>query len=155
MAEAGDDVRKQQANPFSMGGFIADRDRWGVKHCNIEMGTGKVTPKMRSEDLDFNMAKITEDKKLGIWRGPFVYSYFDTRIVRRSNMLFADLANQPYGKNLNFMEYAMLPAEAVAHMQAAQGAGGGGGGGGGAGAGAGGGAGGGGAGGVSVEAERA
>ena len=50
---------------------------------------------------------------MGIWRGPFVYSYFDTRIVRRSNMLLADLGNCPYGKNLNFMEYAMLPTEAL------------------------------------------
>ena len=29
------------------------------------------------------MSKISEDKHLGIWRGPNVYSYFDTRIVRR------------------------------------------------------------------------
>ena len=32
------------------------------------------------------------------------YSYFDTRIVRRSNALFADLANQPYGKELCFQD---------------------------------------------------
>ena len=38
---------------------------------------------MRAEDLDANMSKISEDKHLGIWRGPNVYSYFDTRIVRR------------------------------------------------------------------------
>lgn len=124
MAGAGDDVRKEMANPFSMGGFIADRDRWGVKHCNIEFGTGKCTPKLRSEDLDANIAKITEDTHLGVWRGPFVYSYFDTRIVRRSNMLLADLGNEPYGRNLNFMEYALLPPEMLAAM-----AGGGGGGG--------------------------
>ena len=37
---------------------------------------------MRAEDLDANMSKISEDKHLGIWRGPNVYSYFDTRIVR-------------------------------------------------------------------------
>mmetsp|Transcript_163806 Transcript_163806/g.525348 ORF Transcript_163806/g.525348 Transcript_163806/m.525348 type:complete len:1129 (+) Transcript_163806:75-3461(+) len=127
MATAGDDVRKKMADPFSMGGFVPDRDRWGVKYCNIEFGTGKVTPKMRGEDLDANMSKISEDKRLGIWRGPFVYSYFDTRIVRRSNMLLADLGDRPYGRNFNFMEYAMLPTEAVMQMQAARGAGGGGG----------------------------
>ena len=32
--------------------------------------------------MDANMSKISEDKHLGIWRGPNVYSYFDTRIVR-------------------------------------------------------------------------
>ena len=37
---------------------------------------------VRAEDLDANMSKISEDKHLGIWRGPNVYSYFDTRIVR-------------------------------------------------------------------------
>lgn len=125
MASAGDEVRKKMADPFSMGGFIPDRDRWGVKYCNIEMGTGKVTPKMRAEDLDANMSKISEDKKLGIWRGPFVYSYFDTRIVRRSNMLLADLGNRPYGPNLNFMEYGMLPAEMIMGMGAGGGGGGG------------------------------
>ena len=33
-----------------------------------------------------------EDKKLGVWRAPYVNSFFDTRLVRRSNMLQADLA---------------------------------------------------------------
>lgn len=125
MAGAGDDVRAEMANPFSMGGFIPDRDRWGVKYCNIEFGTGKASPKLRSEDLDANISRITEDTHLGIWRGPFTYSYFDTRIVRRSNMLFADLGNECYGRNLNFMEYAMLPAEYVAALAAGQGQGGG------------------------------
>eukprot|EP00449_Zooxanthella_nutricula_P031491 CAMPEP_0198490358 /NCGR_PEP_ID=MMETSP1462-20131121/2065_1 /TAXON_ID=1333877 /ORGANISM="Brandtodinium nutriculum, Strain RCC3387" /LENGTH=525 /DNA_ID=CAMNT_0044218911 /DNA_START=77 /DNA_END=1650 /DNA_ORIENTATION=+ len=120
MSEAGDDVRKEMANPFSMGGFIADRDRWGVKHCSIEFGTGKVTPKLRGEDLDANMSKISQDPKLGVWRGPFTYSYFDTRIVRRSNMLFADLGNCPYGRNFSFLEYAMLPDQAVLAAQMAK-----------------------------------
>ena len=65
MSAAGDDVRKRMADPFSLGGFIPDRDRNGIKYCNIEFGTGKVTPKMRSEDLDANMSKISEDKRLG------------------------------------------------------------------------------------------
>mmetsp|Transcript_55145 Transcript_55145/g.117652 ORF Transcript_55145/g.117652 Transcript_55145/m.117652 type:complete len:521 (+) Transcript_55145:109-1671(+) len=144
MSGAGDEVRKKMADPFSMGGFIPDRDRWGVKYCNIEFGTGKVTHQVRGEDRDANMSKITEDKKLGIWRGPFVYSYFDTRIVRRSNMLLADLGDRPYGRNLNFMEYAMIPPEVMMGMQ--QGGGGGGGESGGGGSKPGG---------VGVEAERA
>jgi len=117
MAGAGDDVRKKMADPFSLGGFIPDIDRNGVKNANVEFGTGKVTLKLRSEDLDANISKITEDKKLGIWRGPFVYSYFDTRVVRRSNAMLADMGNQPYGRSFNFMEYAMLPPEAVMAMK--------------------------------------
>jgi len=113
MSEAGDEVRKKMGDPFALGGFIPDVDRWGIKNVNVEFGTGKVTPKVRQEDLDINFSKISKDEKLGIWRGPFVYSYFDTRIVRRSNMLFADLGNQPYGRKFNFMEYGILPAEAV------------------------------------------
>merc|ERR1740117_1317835 len=118
MAGAGDDVRSMMGDPFSLGGFIPKTDRHGMKDVNIEFGTGKCTPKVRAEDLDLNFAKISEDKKLGIWRGPHVYSYFDTRIVRRSNALFADLGNQPYGRQLTFMEYALLPPEAVAAMAA-------------------------------------
>ena len=38
------------------------------------------------------------------WR----YSYFDTRIVRRSNALFADLTNQPYGKELCFQDTGLV-----------------------------------------------
>lgn len=120
MSSAGDEVRKKMADPFSLGGFIPSRDRWGIKYCDIEKGTGKVTSKLRGEDMDANMSKISEDKKLGIWRGPFVYSYFDTRIVRRSNMLFADLCNRPYGQNLCFMEYAILPTEALMAAAAAK-----------------------------------
>lgn len=87
-------------DPFSLGGFIPERDRWGLKTCNIEFGTGKVTTRMRPEDMDANFARVTEDKRLRLWRGPFIYSKFDTRIVRRSNMLLADLGNRPYGRHL-------------------------------------------------------
>lgn len=118
MASAGDEVRAKMGDPFALGGFIPERDRWGVKACSIEFGTGKTKLKSRSEDLDANVAKISEDKRLGIWRGPHIYSYFDTRIVRRSNMLMADLANRPYGVSLNFLEFSMLPTDAI--MAAAQ-----------------------------------
>merc|ERR1712050_701091 len=105
---------KEMQDPFSLGGFIPEFDRNGFKAINIQHGTGLVTPSYRVEDMDFNMATISEDKKLGVWRAPFVHSFFDTRIVRRSNMLQADLGNAPYGNALNFMEYAMLPPESVA-----------------------------------------
>merc|ERR1712187_545219 len=102
---------KAMSDPFSLGGFIPEFDRNGFKAINIQHGTGLVTPYTRNEDGDWNMATISEDKKLGVWRAPHVNSFFDTRIVRRSNMLQADLGNAPDGNALNFMEYAMLPSD--------------------------------------------
>jgi len=117
MASAGEEVRAKMADPFSLGGFIPEVDRWGVKKCSIDFGTGKAKLKVRSQDMDANISKISEDKRLRVWRGPHVYSYFDTRIVRRSNMLLADLANRPYGAGLNFMEYGLLPTEDIMAMK--------------------------------------
>eukprot|EP00747_Dinoflagellata_sp_TGD_P166955 gnl/TRDRNA2_/TRDRNA2_190573_c0_seq1.p1 gnl/TRDRNA2_/TRDRNA2_190573_c0~~gnl/TRDRNA2_/TRDRNA2_190573_c0_seq1.p1 ORF type:complete len:513 (-),score=117.16 gnl/TRDRNA2_/TRDRNA2_190573_c0_seq1:113-1651(-) len=117
MSTAGDDVRKQMANPFSLGGFVPDVDRNGFKNANVEFGTGIVRPKLRSEDLDANMSKVSEDKKLGVWRGPNTYSYFDTRVVRRTNAQLADHIGQPYGRQLNFMEYTLLPTETAMAMK--------------------------------------
>mmetsp|Transcript_108135 Transcript_108135/g.220803 ORF Transcript_108135/g.220803 Transcript_108135/m.220803 type:complete len:523 (+) Transcript_108135:66-1634(+) len=105
---------KKMADPFALGGFIPEIDRNGIKVVDIEQGTGKCNAKARAEDKDINMTEVSEDKKLGVWRAPYVHSFFDTRVVRRSNMLMADLGNQPYGATLNFMEYAMLPPEQVA-----------------------------------------
>eukprot|EP00927_Polykrikos_kofoidii_P087254 TRINITY_DN9_c0_g1_i1.p1 TRINITY_DN9_c0_g1~~TRINITY_DN9_c0_g1_i1.p1 ORF type:complete len:532 (-),score=91.62 TRINITY_DN9_c0_g1_i1:260-1801(-) len=113
MGQASDEEKRKMGDPFALGGFIPDVDRWGIKNANVEFGTGKVTPKIRPEDMDNKFSKISQDPKLGIWRGPFVYSYLDTRIVRRSNMLFADLGNCPYGRKLNFLEYAWLPESEV------------------------------------------
>jgi len=124
MSSAGDAVKSQMADPFALGGFIPERDpRSGIKSCSIEFGTGKVTTRMRPEDMDANFNRITEDKRHGIWRGPFLYSAFDTRVVRRSNMLLADLGGRPYGRRLNFMEYAMLPTEVLAAQRSKGGAG--------------------------------
>jgi len=115
-----DDVRRQMADVFSLGGFVPDVDRNGVKVVDIRQGTGHVTTKMREEDDDQNMNQVSEDAKLGVWRAPYVNSFFDTRIVRRSNMLQADLGNQPYGLAFNFMEYALLPPEGVAAAKKAE-----------------------------------
>eukprot|EP00413_Alexandrium_margalefii_P049648 CAMPEP_0204606838 /NCGR_PEP_ID=MMETSP0661-20131031/59331_1 /ASSEMBLY_ACC=CAM_ASM_000606 /TAXON_ID=109239 /ORGANISM="Alexandrium margalefi, Strain AMGDE01CS-322" /LENGTH=517 /DNA_ID=CAMNT_0051618197 /DNA_START=90 /DNA_END=1643 /DNA_ORIENTATION=- len=108
------DTSALMADPYSLGGYIPEYDRNGIKVVDIQLGTGICVPSTREEDKDENMTKISEDKKLGVWRAPFVHSFFDTRVVRRSNMLQADLGNQPYGAALSFMEYAMLPAEQVA-----------------------------------------
>jgi len=107
------------SDPFSLGGYIPEFDRNGFKVVNIQLGTGICTPIVRGEDADDKLTKVSEDKKLGVWRAPYVHSFFDTRVVRRSNMLLADLGNQPYGSTLNFMEYAMLPPEQVAIAQRA------------------------------------
>lgn len=112
---------EKMADPFSLGGFIPEVDRNGIKIVDIQGGTGLVTPKVRNEDSDGNMVVISEDKKLGIWRAPYVNSFFDTRVVRRSNMLHADLGNQPYGNTFSFAEYAMLPPENIAAAKAASG----------------------------------
>eukprot|EP00933_Yihiella_yeosuensis_P015237 TRINITY_DN13361_c3_g1_i1.p1 TRINITY_DN13361_c3_g1~~TRINITY_DN13361_c3_g1_i1.p1 ORF type:complete len:572 (+),score=132.44 TRINITY_DN13361_c3_g1_i1:175-1890(+) len=110
----GRELAKAMADPFSLGGFIPKVDRNGVKEVDIQLGTGYTTAKPRAEDQDILMTQISEDKKLGVWRAPYVNAFFDTRTVRRSNMLQADLGNQPYGTSLNFMEFALLPAEKVA-----------------------------------------
>jgi short subunit dehydrogenase-like uncharacterized protein len=104
----------KMSDPFSMGGFIPEIDRNGFKSMDIQLGTGLCTPKYREEDMDYNMTMVSEDKKLGVWRAPYVHSFFDTRIVRRSNMLQADLGNAPYGSSFGFLEYAKLPDEQVA-----------------------------------------
>lgn len=103
------DEKKQMNDPFSLGGFIPEIDKNGIKCVDIQLGTGYASVKVRDEDKDAQMLKVTKDDKLGVWRAPHVNSFFDTRVVRRSNMLQADLGNQPYGTALNFTEYAKLP----------------------------------------------
>mmetsp|Transcript_50662 Transcript_50662/g.147393 ORF Transcript_50662/g.147393 Transcript_50662/m.147393 type:complete len:518 (+) Transcript_50662:68-1621(+) len=114
LAQVDKSTEHARADPFSLGGFVPNFDRNGFKIVDVQPGTGIVTARTREEDRDANMTRISEDRKMGVWRAPYVHSFFDTRIVRRSNMLHADLGNQPYGSALNFMEYAMLPPEKVA-----------------------------------------
>jgi len=108
------DTSAALADPYSLGGYVPEFDRNGIKVVDIQLGTGICIPSTREEDKDENMTKVSEDKKLGVWRAPYVHSFFDTRVIRRSNMLQADLGSAAYGPALNFMEYAMLPAEQVA-----------------------------------------
>eukprot|EP00425_Heterocapsa_triquetra_P042209 CAMPEP_0195088184 /NCGR_PEP_ID=MMETSP0448-20130528/27814_1 /TAXON_ID=66468 /ORGANISM="Heterocapsa triquestra, Strain CCMP 448" /LENGTH=544 /DNA_ID=CAMNT_0040121809 /DNA_START=102 /DNA_END=1736 /DNA_ORIENTATION=+ len=120
MSAAADEVRKKMADPYTLGGFIPEIDRNGVKEVQIENGTGRVTPKIRKEETDAVLSKVSIDPHLGVWRAPFVYAYFNTRILRRSNQLFADLENRPYGRSFNYQEFALLPPEALAQMEAAK-----------------------------------
>lgn len=118
MSSAPDEVRKRMADPFGLGGFVPELDRNGIKQMFIEQGTGKCTPKVRKEDLDAMLAKVSQCPFTGIWRAPFVYAFFNTKIIRRSNALFADMEGRPYGRNFNYQEFAYLPPEAVAAIQA-------------------------------------
>merc|ERR1711988_225001 len=77
MAGAGDEVRAAMGNPSSLGGFIPARDRNGIKEVSVEFGTGKVSVNTRGEERDANMAKISENKRLGIWRD---HSFISTLI---------------------------------------------------------------------------
>ncbi|CAL1134977.1 unnamed protein product [Cladocopium goreaui] len=119
MSNASDETRKLMADPFALGGFIPSFDRNGMKEMSIQTGTGKVTHRVRREDTDAALSKVSQCPVTGIYRAPHMYSYFDTRIVRRSNALLADLANQPYGKEFNFQEFIRLPPEVA--QQAASG----------------------------------
>jgi len=111
------DDRQAFEDPFAMGGFIPSFDRFGVKKINIQYGTGKVTLQVREEDLDEHLSKVQWDPKDEVWYGPHANAYFDTRVVRRSNMLQADLANQPYSSELNFMEYSLLVGREVEYAK--------------------------------------
>merc|ERR1719188_177684 len=124
MGSAPDAVRKKMADPFSLGGFVPDYDRNGMKECLIQAGTGAVTLKMRKEDTDAVLSKVSQDPHTQVWRAPHVYSYFDTRMVRKSNAQFADLEGAPYGRQFCFQEFVMLPPEMLSQASAIQEAGG-------------------------------
>mmetsp|Transcript_74879 Transcript_74879/g.165666 ORF Transcript_74879/g.165666 Transcript_74879/m.165666 type:complete len:226 (-) Transcript_74879:72-749(-) len=95
-----------------------------MKEVTIQPGTGQVTLKIRKEDTDAILSKVSQDPITGIWRAPHVYAYFDTRIVRRSNAQLADLEDRPYGRNFTFQEFVMLPPEMLQQAAAIQEAGG-------------------------------
>jgi len=123
MNQAPDDVRKKMADPFTLGGFIPETDRNGVKEVFIEHGTGRVTAKTRKEDTDAVLNKITKCPYTGIWRMPHVYAFFNTRILRNSNAMLADLENRPYGRRFNYQEFYKLPKEAGEAMDSQSNAG--------------------------------
>jgi short subunit dehydrogenase-like uncharacterized protein len=119
MSSAPDEIRKKMADPFTLGGFIPELDRNGIKEVLIEQGTGKVTPKLRKEESDAVLSKVGVCPYTGVWRAPHVYAYFNTRIVRRSNAMLANLQNQPYGRQFNFQEFSYLPPETLQALQEA------------------------------------
>mmetsp|Transcript_56633 Transcript_56633/g.134910 ORF Transcript_56633/g.134910 Transcript_56633/m.134910 type:complete len:540 (+) Transcript_56633:107-1726(+) len=118
MNEAADAVRARMADAFAIGGFIPDIDRNGFKECTIQQGTGIVTVKTRREDLDSALSKMSEDVQIGVWKLPNLYAPFTTRMVRRSNALFADMANLPYGRKLNYTDFNKVTLQQMAEHQA-------------------------------------
>lgn len=113
MTAGGDEVRLLMADPFALYGFIPDRDRNGLKEVNIKQGTGEPVMKIRASDRDSALQKVFEDKEDGIWGAPHTYAFFDTRVVRRTNSLLADLCGAPYGRNFRFSEYVYVAPDTV------------------------------------------
>lgn len=111
MSSATDFERKMMSDPFCLGGFIPERDRNGLKEVNIKQGTGEVVKKIKKEDNDSYLSKISFDKINKVWRAPNTYAFFDTRIVRRTNALLADFQNAPYGRDFHFDMFIMLPSD--------------------------------------------
>eukprot|EP00439_Symbiodinium_sp_Y106_P059211 s844_g8.t1 len=120
MSNASDETRKLMADPFALGGFVPSFDRNGIKEMNVQSGTGKVSHKIRKEDADAILSKVSQCPFTGTWRAPWVYAYFDTRICRRTNALLADLTGQPYGSQFCFQEFMRLPPEVVQQAQGGQ-----------------------------------
>jgi len=94
MTAAMGSVAKIMTNPFSLGGIIADGTRY--------------------EDSDKVLNKIEYYPEFDGWSGPFTYAFFETRLIRRSNWLLADLGEDPYGRHLNYTEHLLFPTEAMA-----------------------------------------
>jgi len=92
-------VRSVMMNPFALGGKVQDGSR--------------------EEDQDKVLTKVFRDPVVKSWVAPHVYAFFETRVVRRSNMLHNMLVGGPdmgfwYGPELNFTVYALMPDESTA-----------------------------------------
>ncbi|KAK3280103.1 hypothetical protein CYMTET_12044 [Cymbomonas tetramitiformis] len=99
MAAAMRDVGSLMSNPFALGGKI-----------------GATNDKPRTEDLDKELQLIHKDGDINAWCGPFMYAFFETRVVRRSSVLQQQMIGHSYGPELNFQEFAVFPDEETAHM---------------------------------------
>lgn len=99
MAKGGKKTKDIMMNPFSLGGSIQN---------------GK-----REEDQDKVLSKVFCDRTINSWVSPHVYSFFETRVVRRSNYLHHRLVGGPnkgiwYGLRFNFTSYLKAENEAQA-----------------------------------------
>jgi len=95
------DVASIMANPFSLGGTMLG---------------GK-----RPEDQDKPLqAQHPPEDKIDGYCGPFMYSFFETRVVRRSNMLMEELGGvgEAFGPEFNFQEWALFKGKEEAERHA-------------------------------------
>lgn len=91
------DVAHIMQNPFSLGGKIGKGDR--------------------EEDQDKAIQALHKPQDpVDGFCGPFMYAFFETRVVRRSNMLMEELGGtgRGYGQEFNIQEWTLFPDEATA-----------------------------------------
>merc|ERR1712060_514120 len=77
MSAADENVRKKMADPYSLGGYVPEIDRNGIKEVIIQQGTGKVTPKGRKEDTDAVLSKVSQSVywRLACPMGLFIFRH--------------------------------------------------------------------------------
>ena len=84
-------VAKIMGDPFALGGVVGDGKRY--------------------EDSDKVLNKIEHYDDFDGWSAPFTYAFYDTRLVRRTNWLLADMGEDPYGRKFNYSEHLLFPTE--------------------------------------------
>lgn len=92
-------VASIMGNPFALGGKV-----------------GGWKDPVRPEDMDKELQMIKKDQFVQTWVGPFMYSFFETRVVRRSNHLQFMHSGKAYGPEFNFQEWASFPDEETARL---------------------------------------
>ena len=65
----------------------------------------------KREDSDKVLNKIEHYDDFDGWSAPFTYAFYDTRLVRRTNWLLADMGEDPYGRKFNYSEHLLFPTE--------------------------------------------
>jgi len=104
MAKGGKKAKELMMDPFALGGMIQN-------------GT-------REEDQDKRLSEVFFDQTIQSWVSPHVYSFFETRVVRRSNYLHNRLVGGPnmgkwYSWAFNFSAHLVAKSEQEAHASKA------------------------------------
>lgn len=85
---------------YALGGESFEHNGWGT----------------REEDADKHLMKVFKDEYIGQWCAPHMYSFFETRIVRRANWLQGEYNDQSYGNKMCYREHILAPDEVTANM---------------------------------------
>lgn len=104
MAQSGAKTKELMSNPFALGGSIQNGER--------------------EEDQDKVLSDVFHDQTIKKWVSPHVYSFFESRVVRRSNYLHHRLVGGPnkgawYGCSFNFTAHLIAESEAKARASKA------------------------------------